>query len=25
VANFLVDGVYVLVDPRTRVGMRGAA
>jgi peptide/nickel transport system permease protein len=25
VANFLVDVVYVLVDPRTRVGMRGAA
>jgi peptide/nickel transport system permease protein len=24
-ANFLVDVVYVLVDPRTRVGMRGAA
>ena len=24
-ANFLVDIVYVLVDPRTRVGMRGAA
>jgi peptide/nickel transport system permease protein len=23
-ANFLVDVVYVLVDPRTRVGMRGA-
>jgi peptide/nickel transport system permease protein len=23
VANFLVDVVYVLVDPRTRVGMRG--
>jgi peptide/nickel transport system permease protein len=22
-ANFLVDIVYVLVDPRTRVGMRG--
>jgi ABC-type dipeptide/oligopeptide/nickel transport system permease component len=22
-ANFLVDVVYVLVDPRTRVGMRG--
>jgi peptide/nickel transport system permease protein len=25
VANFLVDVVYVLVDPRTRIGMRGAA
>jgi peptide/nickel transport system permease protein len=25
VANFLVDVVYVLVDPRTRTGMRGAA
>jgi peptide/nickel transport system permease protein len=24
-ANFLVDVVYVLVDPRTRVGMRGGA
>ncbi|HET7516633.1 MAG TPA: ABC transporter permease [Actinomycetes bacterium] len=24
-ANFLIDVVYVLVDPRTRVGMRGAA
>jgi peptide/nickel transport system permease protein len=24
-ANFAVDVVYVLVDPRTRVGMRGAA
>jgi peptide/nickel transport system permease protein len=24
-ANFLVDVVYVMVDPRTRVGMRGAA
>jgi peptide/nickel transport system permease protein len=24
-ANFLVDVVYVTVDPRTRVGMRGAA
>jgi len=24
-ANFVVDVVYVLVDPRTRVGMRGAA
>jgi peptide/nickel transport system permease protein len=24
-ANFLVDVVYVVVDPRTRVGMRGAA
>jgi peptide/nickel transport system permease protein len=24
VANFLVDVVYVLVDPRTRTGMRGA-
>ena len=24
-ANFLVDIVYVLVDPRTRVGMRGGA
>jgi peptide/nickel transport system permease protein len=24
-ANFLVDVVYVLVDPRTRTGMRGAA
>jgi peptide/nickel transport system permease protein len=23
-ANFLVDVVYVLVDPRTRTGMRGA-
>jgi peptide/nickel transport system permease protein len=23
-ANFLVDIVYVLVDPRTRTGMRGA-
>jgi len=22
-ANFLVDIVYVIVDPRTRVGMRG--
>jgi peptide/nickel transport system permease protein len=25
VANFLVDVVYILVDPRTRVGMRGEA
>jgi peptide/nickel transport system permease protein len=25
VANFCVDVVYVLVDPRTRTGMRGAA
>ena len=24
-ANFVVDIVYVMVDPRTRVGMRGAA
>ena len=24
-ANFLIDVVYVLVDPRTRVGMRGGA
>jgi peptide/nickel transport system permease protein len=24
-ANFLIDVVYVLVDPRTRVGMRGEA
>jgi len=24
-ANFLIDVVYVLVDPRTRVGMRGDA
>jgi peptide/nickel transport system permease protein len=24
-ANFVVDVVYVLVDPRTRTGMRGAA
>ena len=24
-ANFLVDVVYVMVDPRTRTGMRGAA
>jgi ABC-type dipeptide/oligopeptide/nickel transport system permease component len=24
-ANFAVDVVYVMVDPRTRVGMRGAA
>ena len=23
VANFLVDLVYVLVDPRTRIGMEG--
>jgi peptide/nickel transport system permease protein len=23
IANFLVDVVYVIVDPRTRVGMRG--
>jgi peptide/nickel transport system permease protein len=23
-ANFAVDVVYVMVDPRTRVGMRGA-
>jgi peptide/nickel transport system permease protein len=23
VANFLVDIVYVLVDPRTRLGMEG--
>jgi peptide/nickel transport system permease protein len=24
-ANFLVDVAYVLVDPRTRTGMRGAS
>jgi len=23
VANFLVDIVYVLIDPRTRIGMQG--
>jgi peptide/nickel transport system permease protein len=23
VANFIVDLVYVIVDPRTRVGMQG--
>ena len=25
VANFLIDVVYVLVDPRTRLGMQGRA
>jgi peptide/nickel transport system permease protein len=25
IANFLVDAVYVLVDPRTRIGMQGGA
>jgi len=25
VANFLIDVAYVLVDPRTRVGMQGGA
>ena len=25
VANFIVDVVYVLVDPRTRIGMQGGA
>jgi peptide/nickel transport system permease protein len=25
VANFIIDIVYVLVDPRTRTGMGGAA
>ena len=25
VANFVIDIVYVLVDPRTRTGMRGGA
>ena len=25
VANFLIDVAYVLVDPRTRIGMQGGA
>jgi peptide/nickel transport system permease protein len=25
VANFIIDVVYVIVDPRTRVGMQGGA
>ncbi len=25
VANFLIDIAYVLVDPRTRIGMQGGA